>query len=63
MHSQGWLTLCATPTPHSHPNLPPTNPTNPNCLQYKIHRIPIVDDDRRVVGMVTRTDLFHALEV
>lgn len=30
-------------------------------LQYKIHRIPIVDDSKRVVGMVTRTDLFNAL--
>ncbi|KAL6768374.1 hypothetical protein ACKKBF_B38915 [Auxenochlorella protothecoides x Auxenochlorella symbiontica] len=30
-------------------------------LKYKIHRIPIVDDSKRVVGMVTRTDLFNAL--
>lgn len=31
-------------------------------LKHKVHRIPIVDIDARVVGMVTRTDIFTALE-
>uniref|UniRef100_A0A0D6R7I3 CBS domain-containing protein n=1 Tax=Araucaria cunninghamii TaxID=56994 RepID=A0A0D6R7I3_ARACU len=31
-------------------------------LKSKIHRIPIVNDKGQVVGMVTRTDIFSALE-
>uniref|UniRef100_A0A0C9RWN2 TSA: Wollemia nobilis Ref_Wollemi_Transcript_8250_1211 transcribed RNA sequence n=1 Tax=Wollemia nobilis TaxID=56998 RepID=A0A0C9RWN2_9CONI len=31
-------------------------------LKNKIHRIPIVNDKSQVVGMVTRTDIFSALE-
>lgn len=30
-------------------------------LKHEVHRIPIVDADARVVGMVTRTDIFKAL--
>jgi len=31
-------------------------------LKNKIHRIPIVNDSNQVVGIVTRTDIFSALE-
>jgi CBS domain-containing protein len=31
-------------------------------LKNKIHRIPIVNESNQVVGMVTRTDIFTALE-
>ncbi|XP_002965195.2 uncharacterized protein LOC9660199 [Selaginella moellendorffii] len=31
-------------------------------LKKKIHRIPIVNDSNAVIGMVTRTDIFTALE-
>ncbi|ONK70953.1 uncharacterized protein A4U43_C04F3210 [Asparagus officinalis] len=31
-------------------------------LKKKIHRIPVLNKDQRVVGMVTRTDIFQALE-
>lgn len=31
-------------------------------LKHKIHRIPIVNRSRQVVGIVTRTDIFSALE-
>lgn len=31
-------------------------------LKHKIHRIPIVDKSAKVIGMVTRTDIFTALE-
>lgn len=31
-------------------------------LKNKIHRIPIVNDGAQVVGIVTRTDIFNALE-
>jgi len=31
-------------------------------LKHKIHRIPVVDRRAQVVGMVTRTDIFTALE-
>lgn len=31
-------------------------------LKTKIHRIPIVNDEGQVVGIVTRTDIFNALE-
>eukprot|EP00878_Enallax_costatus_P004307 GHUV01004538.1.p1 GENE.GHUV01004538.1~~GHUV01004538.1.p1 ORF type:complete len:164 (+),score=45.20 GHUV01004538.1:179-670(+) len=31
-------------------------------LKHKVHRIPVVDSDARVIGMVTRTDIFTALE-
>ncbi|KAJ4968686.1 hypothetical protein NE237_015387 [Protea cynaroides] len=31
-------------------------------LKEKIHRIPIVNEEGQVVGMVTRTDIFRALE-
>ncbi|MCO5562825.1 hypothetical protein L7F22_016460 [Adiantum nelumboides] len=31
-------------------------------LKMKIHRIPIVNESNQVVGMVTRTDIFKALE-
>ncbi|KAK2077346.1 hypothetical protein QBZ16_004980 [Prototheca wickerhamii] len=30
-------------------------------LKHKVHRVPIVDDNKLVIGMVTRTDLFRAL--
>lgn len=30
-------------------------------LKHKVHRIPIVDDDAMVVGIVTRTDIFTAM--
>lgn len=30
-------------------------------LKHKVHRIPIVDDNAKLVGMVTRTDIFTAL--
>jgi signal-transduction protein with cAMP-binding, CBS, and nucleotidyltransferase domain len=30
-------------------------------LQNKIHRVPIVDEDGKAIGIVTRTDLFWAL--
>ncbi|KAI5078561.1 hypothetical protein GOP47_0006232 [Adiantum capillus-veneris] len=31
-------------------------------LKHKIHRIPVVNHSRQVVGIVTRTDIFSALE-
>lgn len=31
-------------------------------LKHKIHRIPVVDKNAQVIGMVTRTDIFTALE-
>lgn len=31
------------------------------CLKHKIRRVPVVNSDGRVVGMVTRTDLFKVL--
>lgn len=31
-------------------------------LKHKVHRIPVVDSDARLLGMVTRTDIFTALE-
>jgi len=30
-------------------------------LKYKIHRLPVKDDSERIIGMVTRTDIFTAL--
>ena len=32
-----------------------------HALQHKVHRIPIVDYETKVVGIVTRTDIFTAL--
>jgi CBS domain-containing protein len=32
-------------------------------LKYKVHRLPIVDDNKKCIGMVTRTDIFTALTV
>ena len=31
-------------------------------LKHKVHRIPIVGPDAKVLGFVTRTDIFEALE-
>ncbi|WOL09908.1 hypothetical protein Cni_G18661 [Canna indica] len=31
-------------------------------LKMKIHRIPIVNEEQKVIGMVTRTDIFQVLE-
>jgi len=31
-------------------------------LKHKIHRIPVVDKRATVIGIVTRTDIFTALE-
>lgn len=31
-------------------------------LKHKVHRVPVVDADAQVIGMVTRTDIFTALE-
>eukprot|EP00210_Caulerpa_lentillifera_P002536 g2433.t1 len=31
-------------------------------LKHKVHRIPIVDQHAKVIGFVTRTDIFEALE-
>lgn len=31
-------------------------------LKHKVHRIPIVDKHAKVIGFVTRTDIFEALE-
>jgi CBS domain-containing protein len=31
-------------------------------LKHKVHRIPVVDDQARLIGIVTRTDIFTALE-
>ncbi len=31
------------------------------ALQHKVHRIPVVDYNTQVVGIVTRTDIFTAL--
>lgn len=33
----------------------------PFCLQHKIHRLPVVDDEGKCVGIITRTDIFWAL--
>ncbi len=33
----------------------------PCALQHKVHRIPVVDYNTQVVGIVTRTDIFTAL--
>ena len=30
-------------------------------LKYKIHRLPVADDDDKIIGMVTRTDIFTSL--
>ena len=32
-------------------------------LKYKVHRLPIVHDNKKCIGMVTRTDIFTALNV
>lgn len=29
---------------------------------WQVHRIPVVDNSARVIGIVTRTDIFTALE-
>ncbi|KAL6650342.1 hypothetical protein ACP70R_009267 [Stipagrostis hirtigluma subsp. patula] len=31
-------------------------------LKEKVHRIPVVNEQQQVIGIVTRTDVFHALE-
>lgn len=31
-------------------------------LKHKVHRIPIVNEKAVVIGFVTRTDIFEALE-
>jgi len=31
-------------------------------LKYKVHRLPVVDEGAKVVGMITRTDVFSAME-
>lgn len=31
-------------------------------LKHKVHRIPVVNEQRQVIGIVTRTDVFQALE-
>lgn len=31
-------------------------------LKYKVHRLPVVDNGAKVVGIVTRTDVFSAME-
>lgn len=30
-------------------------------LKYKIHRLPVADDDDKIIGVVTRTDIFTAM--
>ena len=30
-------------------------------LKHKVHRIPVVDNDKKVLGIVTRTDVFESL--
>lgn len=32
-------------------------------LKYKVHRIPVVDAEKRCIGIVTRSDIFIALAV
>lgn len=32
-------------------------------LMYKIHRVPVVDSEKHVIGMVTRTDIFNSLGI
>ena len=32
-------------------------------LKYKVHRIPVVDSEKRCIGIVTRSDIFIALAV
>ena len=45
--------------------LPTDSVTSAACLmlKFKVHRIPVVDAERRCVGIVTRTDVFTALAV
>ena len=31
-------------------------------LKYKVHRLPVIDSSNKVVGIVTRTDIFEAME-
>jgi len=31
-------------------------------LKYKVHRLPVVDDSAKLIGIVTRTDIFSAME-
>jgi CBS domain-containing protein len=31
-------------------------------LKYAVHRLPVVDDEKRVIGMVTRNDIAKALD-
>ena len=31
-------------------------------LKYKVHRLPVIDASNKVVGIVTRTDIFEAME-
>lgn len=30
-------------------------------LKYKVHRVPVVDNEKKVLGIVTRTDVFESL--
>ena len=30
-------------------------------LKYKVHRLPVVDNEKTVLGIVTRTDVFESL--
>ncbi|KAK9829774.1 hypothetical protein WJX72_007821 [[Myrmecia] bisecta] len=51
---------------YSHPPIAATTSNNvahAACLmlKHKVHRIPIVDDKAKLVGIVTRTDIFTAL--
>ena len=51
------MTVCA-----GHSQLAPPRPDACLCaLQHKVHRIPVVDYNTQVVGIVTRTDIFTAL--
>ena len=55
---RSFVTVCV-----EHPR--PCPPTHDACLcallQHKVHRIPVVDYNTQVVGIVTRTDIFTAL--